>query len=152
MKRPLLLFLLSLMAAFPYAAAQNSVYLGVRLAGATVLEEDGESLPFLGVQLGVRVLEPIELRVAFDASVGVFYRQADLLCSQPLGDDRGYVGAGLDYYENGWNGEENYGVHGTVGFEYRTGSVRLFAEVQPMYGFDVAVFRIRSSLGINFPF
>ncbi len=138
--------------ALSYAAAQDSIYLGVRLTGATLLEEIGGGAPFLGVQLGVRALDPIELRAAYDVSIGVAYAQADLLYSQSLGNGRGYAGAGLDYYEDGWNGENDYGVHGTAGLEYRTGIVGLFAEVQPIYGFDVASLRIRSSLGVNFHF
>lgn len=135
------------------AAAQGSVYLGVRLAGATLLEEIGGGAPFLGVQLGVRVLDPVELRVAYDASLGLTYAQADLLYSQPLGDGlRGYAGAGPDSYADGWNGETDVGIHGTAGLEYRTGIVGLFAEAQPIYGFGIAALRIRSSLGVNFHF
>lgn len=135
------------------AGAQGSVYLGVRLTGATLLEEIGGGAPFLGVQLGVRALDPVELRVAYDVSIGVSYAQADLLYSQPLGGSiRGYAGAGLDYYEDGWNGERDFGVHATAGTEYRTGIVGLFAEAQPIYGFGIAALRIRSSLGVNFHF
>lgn len=135
------------------AAAQGSVYLGVRLAGATLLEEIGGGAPFLGVQLGVRALEPVELRAAYDVSLGVSYAQADLLYSQPLGGGaRGYAGAGLDSYADGWNGETDVGVHGTAGLEYRTGIVGLFAEAQPIYGFGTAALRARLGLGINFYF
>ncbi len=150
MKRVFILFVLLVLSS---AAAQNNVYLGVRLTGATLLEEIGGGAPFLGVQLGIQALDPIELRAAYDTSIGVSYAQADLLYSQPLGDAfRGYTGAGLDSYSDGWNGKEDFGVHGTAGVEYRTGVLGLFAEVQPIYGFGIAAFRIRSSLGINFHF
>lgn len=146
-------FVLFVLLALSGAAAQDTLYLGVRVAGATLLEEWVELVPYLGVQLGVRALELIELRAAYDVSLGVSYAHADLLYSQPLGDElRGYVGAGPDYYANGWNGERGYGAHGTAGIEYRTGIVGLFAEVQPIYGFDIGTFRLRSGFGVNFHF
>ena len=148
-------FVLALLAplALSYVAARDSIYLGVRLTGATLLEEIGDGAPFLGVQLGVQALDPVELRAAIDISVGVGYAQAELLYSQPLGDSfKGYVGAGLDSYSDGWNGETDFGVHGTAGVEYRTGIVGFFGEVQPIYGFGIAAFRMRSSLGVNFHF
>ena len=133
------------------AAAQERVYLGLRLAGASGLEEpDIGFLPFLGLQAGVRLAGPLELRAAYDVSLGVSYASADLLYSQPLGDGfRGYAGAGPDSYADGWNGETNYGVHATAGVETRTGIVGLFAEVAPLYGFGVAALRVRPGLGVN---
>lgn len=138
----------------PCAAAQDTLYLGLRLTGATGLEEVATGLvPFLGVQVGVRALEPLELRVAYEVSIGLTYAHADLLYSQPLGDGlRGYAGVGPDYYEDGWNGARGYGVHATAGFEVRTGTVGFFAEAQPIYGIDLGALRLRSSLGVNLHF
>lgn len=148
------LLVLGLLALSPCAAAQERVYLGLRLAGASGLEEpDIGFLPFLGLQAGVRVAGPLELRAAYDLSLGVSYASADLLYAQPLGDGfRGYAGAGPDYYADGWNGETDGGVHAVAGLEYRTGSAGFFAEVAPVYGFGVAALRVRSSLGVNLHF
>ena len=133
--------------------AQETLYLGVRLAGASSLEAGGGAAPYLGLQLGVRALEPVDLRVSYDVSLGLTYASADLLYTQPLSENvRAYTGIGPDYYTDGWNGESGYGLHGTVGLEYRTGLVGLFAEAQPIYGFAIAALRIRFGLGVNFHF
>lgn len=152
MKRALLL-VLSLTAA-SHAAAQDTLYLGLRLAGGTGLEEVETGLvPFLGLQVGARLTGPLELRAAYDLSLGLSYAHADLLYAQPLGDGfRGYAGAGPDYYADGWNGETDGGVHATAGLEYRTGIVGTFAEIAPVYGFGTAALRVRSSLGVNLHF
>lgn len=136
------------------AAAQDTLYVGLRLAAATGLEEVASGVaPYLGLQVGLRALEPLELRAAYDVSLGLSYAQADLLYSQPVGDGlRGYAGVGPDLYENGWNGERGSGVHATAGLEVRTGIVGFFAEAQPLYGFGLGAFRVRSSLGVNLHF
>ncbi len=154
MKRALLFLVLGLAAVSSHAAAQERVYLGLRLAGASSLEEpDIGFLPYLGLQAGLRLAGPLELRAAYDVSLGVSYASADLLYTQPLGDGfRGYAGAGPDYYADGWNGETDGGVHAAAGVEYRTGIVGLFAEVAPIYGFGSAALRVRSSLGVNLHF
>lgn len=151
MKRAALLVVCLLV---PYTSAQETLYLGLRLAGASGLEEpDIGFLPFLGVQVGVRLSEPLELRAAYDVSLGVSYAHADLLYSQPLADGlRGYAGAGPDYYADGWNGETDYGVHASAGLEVRTGTVGLFAEVAPLYGFGTGALRVRSGVGVNLHF
>ena len=147
-------FILLVLLVSSCAAAQDTLYLGFRLAAATGLEEVASGVaPYLGLHVGVRALDPLELRVAYDVSLGLAYAQADLLYSQPVGDGlRGYTGLGLDLYENGWNGERGYGVHATAGLEVRTGIVGFFAEAQPIYGIDLSAFRVRSSLGVNLHF
>ena len=148
-----LLFLIGLVFLLPYAAAQDSVSLGVRLALASSLESIGGEAPYLGLQLGIRALDPVEVRASYDISFGLEYASADLLYSQSLGSDlRGYAGFGPDYYADGWNGETDYGVHATAGVEYRTGIVGLFVEAQPIYGFGLAALRFRIGSGINFIF
>ena len=144
----------SLIVLLSHAAAQERVYVGLRLAGGTGLEEpDIGFLPFLGLQAGVRLAGPLELRAAYDLSLGVSYASADLLYSQPLADGlRGYAGAGPDYYADGWNGEADYGAHVSAGLELRTGSAGFFAEIAPIYGFGTAALRVRSSLGVNLHF
>lgn len=135
------------------AAAQDSVYLGVRVAGATSLDESAEEIPYLGLQFGVRVTGPLEVRAAFDTLLLASSAHADLLYIQPLGGGaRGYLGAGPDLYTNAFNTEMNYGAHATAGIEYRTGIVGLFAEAQPIYAFSAAALRARLGLGVNFHF
>ena len=147
-------FILLVFLVLSCAAAQDILYVGFRLAAATGLEEVASGVaPYLGLQVGVRALDPLELRVAYDVSLGLTYAQADLLYSQPLGDGlRGYTGLGLDLYEDGWNGARGYGVHATAGLEVRTGTVGFFAEAQPIYAIDLGAFRLRSSLGVNLHF
>ena len=128
----------------PLAAAEDTAYLGVRLAGSS-LE------PFLGAQVGAQVAGPLELRVGYDVSVGVYRAHADLLYTQPFGSGvRGYVGVGPERLDDGWTGRAAYGVHATAGAEYRSGVAGFFAEVQPAYLFDLDPFSVRLGLGVNF--
>ncbi len=153
MSRRYLRLILGLVLSLPCAAAQDSISLGIRLALASSLEAIGGEAPYLGLQLGVRALDPVELRASYDISLGLEYASADLLYSQSLGTDlRGCAGLGPDYYADGWNGETDYGVHGTAGVEYRTGIVGLFVEAQPIYGFGLTALRFRIWSGVNFIF
>ncbi len=134
-------------------AGAQSTYIGLRLAGASSLDESAERLPYLGLQVGIRVTGPLEFRAAFDTFLLASSVHADLLYAQPLGGGaHGYLGAGLDLYANVFVAEANYGAHATAGLEYRTGIVGLFAEAQPIYAFSAAALRARLGLGVNFHF
>jgi hypothetical protein len=159
MKRLLLSICTLLLASSALAqnGSRDTVYIGLRLAAASPLESlyygFFSPLPFLGLQVGVRALDPLELRAAFDLSLGLEYASADLLYSHTLSpDERLYGGLGPDYYSDGWNGETDYGAHATVGYEYRTGSFGFFAEAQPIYGFGIAALRLRLTGGVNVHF
>lgn len=149
MKRVLLI--LSVCLALSGAAAQDTAYVGVRLAAGT---QEGSfyffAEPYVGLQVGVRVL-PLELRVAYDVSLGVYSALADLLYTRSFeGGPRAYAGAGLEHHSNDWTGQENYSFHATAGAEYRSGIVGFFAEAQPAYVSSVAPLRVRIGLGVNF--
>ena len=125
------------------AAAQDAGCLGVRLAGSSLG-------PFLGAQAGARVGGPLELRVGYDASIGVNRAHADLLYTQPLGSGvRGYLGAGPEHLDVGWTGRAACGLHATAGAEYRSGVAGFFADVQPAYLFDLEPFSVRLGFGVN---
>ncbi len=149
-KRSLLLLLAVLAVSSTHA---QSAYIGLRLAGATSLDTSAERLPYLGLQLGLRVAGPLELRAALDTFLLASSAHADLLYTQPLGGGvRGYLGAGPDLYTNVFDAETNYGAHATAGVEYRSGVAGFFAEAQPIYAFSAAALRARLGLGVNFHF
>lgn len=134
-------------------AGAQSTYIGLLLAGASSLDESAERLPYLGLQVGIRVTGPLEFRAAFDTFLLASALHADLLYTQPLGGEvRGYLGAGPDLYTNAFVAQANYGAHTTAGVEYRTGIVGFFAEAQPIYAFSAAALRARLGLGVNFHF
>lgn len=148
MKRSLLVLLIFL--TLPFAAAQDGGYLGIRLAGGTALDESAEPIPFLGIQAGI-LFTSFELRVTADTFLLASTTHADVLYTQWFSSNvRGYVGGGLDTYSNAFAGELNPGVPATAGIEYRTGSVELFVEGQPIYAFNPSAVRGRFGLGINF--
>ena len=148
MKRSLLV--LFAFVTLPFAAAQPGGYLGIRLAGGTALDETAETLPFLGIQAGI-LFTSFELRLTADTFLFASAAHADVLYTQWFSSDvRGYVGGGFDTYSNVFVGESNPGVHATAGIEYRTGSVGLFVEGQPIYALNPSAVRGRVGLGINF--
>jgi hypothetical protein len=133
-------FILSLLA-FSSVAQGQEAHIGFRLTGWSSFNASF-ILPLAGLQGGVPLTDDLELRGTLDTDGLVKYLQGDLLYSGRLSQGlKGYVGVGLDtvlfaFVSDTDLGRPSFGVHGTLGTEYRTGEVGLFTEVQSGFLFN----------------
>lgn len=153
MKRHLLVLVTLL--TFSGALAQSS-YFGLQLSG---ILGAGSVFPFFELQGGGPVAENVELRVSGLPLLLVNFLQIDLFYSYSLSDTlRGYAGGGADVLQQAFTEGVVFGLHGTAGVEYRTGSViGLFIEAQPIFvisGPDIGAGSVIGKLntGVNFHF
>lgn len=149
--------------ALPCAGAQSS-YFGLHL-DVVGRPDLSSAIPFGGLQLGLPLLDSVELRVSVLPLLLINFLHVDVLYTRTLSDSlRGYGGVGGDVgatYPDG----TIFGVHATAGLEVGVGSgVGLFGEVQPLYVLEAPAYALgggpdsglgffgRLNLGVNVHF
>jgi hypothetical protein len=141
-RKILLLFVVTLLG----SAQAEGWFIGV--SGA-FLTDFNFVAPGVGLQVGGEVSESVAIRATLDSYFGtVFAIGTDVLYLYNLPDTPDatvYAGGGLDYVVLSGLGALPL-AHGTVGLEYRTGSVGVFGELR-LY---IYVPNLRAGVNIHF--
>lgn len=113
-------------------------------------------LPMASFQAGVDVAQGLRLRATLDSLFVVNILSGDVIYTFPTEPFTWYVGAGPDMVSllnlppDAEYPPVFFGVHGTVGVEYRRDALGYFLEVQPGLGFlDASQRYLRTRLGVN---
>lgn len=116
-------------------------------------------LPMASVQVSVDVVESLRLRGNLDSLLVINIFSGDILLTFPTETFTVYAGAGPDMIILLSQPPDSeyppvfFGLHGTVGAEYRQASLAYFLEVQPGLGFlDASQLYLRTRFGVNFYF
>lgn len=158
------LYVLLLALCFASAHAQKT-YFGV--GGSYVTSSAYASVPLVSLQVGgptAPEFGSLEVRAALDTILLFSNLSIDVFASVRPADAplRVYFGGGPDILVfaplDSVPGQErlpvSFGLHGTVGLEPLTGSVRPFAELQPaaalLYGDPVFGFKLRVGINVYF--
>lgn len=159
LKRTLLLLLVCV-----FSSAQAQSYIGV--GGAWQTSSAYGSAPLVSIQVGGQAAPEfgrLEVRAALDTLLLFSNLSLDAFASVRLHDTllRVYFGGGPDVLIfaplDSIPGQERFpvssGLHGTLGLEFLTGSVRPFAELQPaaaLYGEPVVGLKARAGVNVYF--
>lgn len=116
-------------------------------------------LPMASVQAGVDVTEHLRLRGDLDSLLFVNTLSGDVLYTFPTETFTLYAGAGPDMVvllnlpPDAEYPPVFFGLHGTIGAEYRREPLGYFLEIQPGLGFlDASQRYLRTRFGVNYYF
>jgi hypothetical protein len=139
--QPVMRSFVLLLLAFSSVAQVQESHIGLRLTGWSSLNASFV-LPLAGLQGGALLTDDLELRGTLDTDGLVNYLQGDLLYSGRLSQGlKGYAGVGPDvvlfaFVSDTDLGRPSFGVHGTLGTEYKMEEIALFTEVQSGFLFN----------------